>query len=116
MCVRNQLGQSGLDSLSEEELLDKVKEVFVKKRNRMINRFKLRGLQQGPEQPVQQYVGMLKQVARTCKFNMPCSNRGCNETCDFSEEMVLDQLVQGLNDEEIQKKSPGLQGRRFYPF
>ena len=98
------LGQSGWDSLSEEELLDKVKEVFIKKRNRMINRLKLRGLQQGPEQPVQQYVGMLKQVARTCKFNMPCHNRVCNEICDFSEEMVLDQLVQGLNDEEIQKK------------
>ena len=93
MILFGRLGQSGWDSLSEEELLDKVKEVFVKKRNRMINRLKLRGLQQGPEQPVQQYVGMLKQVARTCKFNMPCHSRVCNEICDFSEEMVLDQLV-----------------------
>ena len=35
---------------------------------------------------------------------MPCHSRVCNEICDFSEKMVLDQLVQGLNDEEIQKK------------
>ena len=68
------LGQSGWDSLSEEELLDKVKEVFVKKRNRMINRLKLRGLQQGPEQPVQQYVGMLKQVARLKKIHGASQN------------------------------------------
>ena len=98
------LGQTEWDRLTESELLDTVKEVFVKKRNRMVNRLKLRSIRQGPDQPVQQYVGMLKQAARTCQFTIKCIGESCNKVCDYSEEMVLDQLVQGLNDEDIQKK------------
>ena len=48
------LGQAGWDELTEDTLLDMVKEVFVKRRNRMINCLKLRNLRQGPDQPVQQ--------------------------------------------------------------
>ena len=49
----SRLGQTGWNLLTEQTLLDTVKEVFVKRRNRMINRLKLRNLKQGPEQPVQ---------------------------------------------------------------
>ena len=98
------LGQAGWDKLTEPELLNAVKDVFVKKRNRMVNRLKLRGIKQGPDQPIQQYVGALKQAARTCQFTTKCTEELCDGVCDYSEEMVLDQLVQGLNDDEIQKK------------
>ena len=98
------LGQAGWDQLTEDTLLEEVKEVFVKRRNRMINRLKLRNLKQGPDQPVQQYVSSLKQIARTCKFTMVCSSEACDRQNDYSEEMVLDQLTMGLNDDEIQKK------------
>ena len=98
------LGQEGWDILTEETLLDNVKEVFVKKRNRMINRLKLQSQVQGPDQPVQQYIAALKQIARTCKYRVKCSKDGCDQNVDYSNEMVLDQLVKGLNDDEIQKK------------
>ena len=109
----SRLGQAGWDLLTEQTLLDTVKEVFVKRRNRMINRLKLRNLKQGPEQPVQQYVASLKQISRTCKFSIECSADHCNQKNDFSEEMVLDQLVQGLNDDEIQKKVLSIQEENF---
>ena len=98
------LGQTGWDGLTEETLLTSVKDVFVKKRNRMINRLKLQGLMQGPDQPVQQYVASLKQIARTCQYSIKCSKEGCNTVVDYSSEMVLDQLIRGLNDDDIQKK------------
>ena len=107
------LGQAGWDLLTEDTLLEAVKNVFVKRRNRMINRLKLRKLVQGPDQPVQQYVGSLKQIARTCKFSVECSADGCQNKNDFSQEMVLDQLVMGLNDDEIQKKVLGVKEENF---
>merc|ERR1711867_266800 len=107
------LGQEGWDELTEDTLLDIVKEVFVKRRNRMINRLKLRNLKQRPDQPVQQYVSSLKQIARTCKFTMACSADGCSRQNDYSEEMVLDQLTMGLNDDEIQRRVLGCKEENF---
>ena len=70
----------------------------------MVNRLKLKRLVQGPDKPVQQFVASLKQVARTCKYTVKCTAEGCVQDVDYSNEMVLDQLVGGLNDDEIQKK------------
>ena len=98
------LGSEGWALLTEETLLQEVKNVFVKKRNRMVNRLKLHNLIQGDEQPVQQYVAVLKQIARTCQFSVECSREDCNTRVDYSQEMVLDQLVRGLQDSEIQRK------------
>ena len=61
-------------------------------------------MKQGPENPVQKYVGHLNRIAWTCHFYMTCSADNCDNKYDFSNEMVLDQLIQGLNDDDIQKK------------
>ena len=70
----------------------------------MVNRMKLRSLKQGPDQLVKQYLGHLKQIARSCHFLMTCSSGTCEQKNNCRDEMVLYQLVQGLNDDEIQKK------------
>ena len=70
----------------------------------MINRMKLRSFKQGHDQPVKQYVGQLKQIARMCQFLRTCSWGTCIQRNDYSDEMVLDQLEQGLNDNEVQMK------------
>ena len=98
------LGQTEWDKLDEKGLLREVKDMFVKKRNRMVNRLKLQGLVQGDDQPVQQFIATLKQVARTCQYYVKCTSASCRATIDYSQEMVLDQLVRGLNDNEIQRK------------
>ena len=41
------LGKEGWEALTEEGLLDNMKEVFMKRRNWMINRMKLRSLKKG---------------------------------------------------------------------
>ena len=70
----------------------------------MVNRLKLHNLLQGEDQPVQQYVDSLKQIARTCQFSVKCTADGCDTVVDYSQEIVLDQLVRGLNDDDVQKK------------
>ena len=104
MILFGRLGQAGWDQLTEKTLLEEVKNVFVKKRNRMVNWLKLHNLLQGEDQPVQQYVAMLKSIARTCKYTVNCPGDNCDTRVDYSEEMVLDQLVRGLFDSEIQRK------------
>ena len=104
MILFGRLGQAGWDQLTEKTLLEEVKNVFVKKRNRMVNWLKLHNLLQGEDQPVQQYVAMLKSIARTCKYTVDCPGDNCDTRVNYSEEMVLDQLVRGLFDSEIQRK------------
>ena len=37
-------------------------------------------------------------------FNEKCTSDGCDTIVDYSQEIVFDQLVRGLNNEDIQKK------------
>lgn len=78
------LSKEGLGTLTKQGLLDHIKEVFVKRHNRVINRVKLWALKQCPDQPVKQYVGSLKQMARICQFSMSCSSGICNQKTDYS--------------------------------
>ena len=61
---------------------------------------------QGPYEPVQQYLATLKQTARICLFNFKCTapNDACDHVNNYEDEMVLDQLVNGLYDPDIQAK------------
>ena len=44
---------------------------------------------------------------------MVCSADGCGRQNDYSEEMVLDQLTMGLNDDEIQRRVLGCKEENF---
>ena len=68
------LGQTEWDKLTETTLLKQVEDMFLKKRNRMVNRLKLHGMNQDLDQPIQQYMASLKQIARSCKFSVKCKN------------------------------------------
>ena len=65
------------------------------------------------DQPIQQYVASLKQIARTCKFSVKCKNTDCAGDVDYADEIVLDQLVKGLNDEDIQAKVLSMEEANF---
>jgi hypothetical protein len=77
---------------------------MVKKRNKLVNRQKLNNIIQGPEEPVQMFVANLKSMASTCLFSTKCTEAACGKNVDFSDDMVLYQLIRGLNDEEIKLK------------
>jgi hypothetical protein len=104
--IFNRLGTDGWEALTEEQLLEAVKEMFLRKKNRFVNRIKLTRIMQGPDEPVQQYLATLKQTARTCLFNFKCTapNDACDHVNNYEDEMVLDQLVNGLYDPDIQAK------------
>ena len=50
------------------------KEMVVKIRNRLVMQLQLKKISQGPDQPVQTYLASLKSVARTCKFQVKCTD------------------------------------------
>ena len=53
---------------------------------------------------VQTYLASLQSVARTCKFSVKCTDESCGKSVDYTDAMVLQQLICGLADEEIQRK------------
>ena len=50
--IFNRLGTDGWEALTEEQLLEAVKEMFLRKKNRFVNRIKLTRIMQGPDEPV----------------------------------------------------------------
>ena len=59
---------------------------------------------QGPDQPIQSFLANLKPIARNCKFQVPCPADACKQSVDYTDKMVLQQLIYGLADEEIHRK------------
>ena len=46
-------------------------------------------------------------MARNCKFQMECTTATCKQSVDFTDRMVLQQMIRGLADDEIQRKILG---------
>ena len=84
--------------------MEAAKGMVVKTRNRLVMQLQLKKILQGPDQPVQTYLASLKSVARTCKFQVKCTDDLCGKTVDYTDAMVLQQLIYGLAYEEIQRK------------
>ena len=53
--------------------MEAAKGMVVKTRNRLVMQLQLKKLLQGPDQPVKTYLASLKSVARTCKFQVKCT-------------------------------------------
>ena len=44
---------------------------------------------------------MLKGQAKLCQFRVTCPAPACDTVVDYSEEVIMDQLIRGINDKEI---------------
>ena len=73
--------------LTEEELLKKAKQLFVKSRNKLVHRLKPPWCR-GGEEFITSFETRLKPVARTGKFQMECV--ACKGQADYTDHMVLD--------------------------
>ena len=62
---------------------------------------------QGPDQPVQSFLADLKPISRNCNFKIECTAASCKQSVDFTDRMVLQQMIYGLADDEIQRKILG---------
>ena len=93
------------ETLEEKQLIDLVKKVSVKPENIWIARELLHTMKQDVGEPVTSYAARLRGQARLCGFKaeVQCARAGCNQlnTYDFTDTVVMGNLVRGLSDNEI---------------
>ena len=82
---------------TEEEMLEPMKKLGVRKRNALLNKVHFLNMAQNDGEPAKHYVARLKGQAATCDFKLPTG------VTDYTEQMVQHQLVRGLNDPQIQE-------------
>ena len=111
MLVVGKYGEGSYTTMTEDALINAVKEMVVRTRNRMVTRHKLRKMIQSHDQPVQTFLSSLKATARLCEYKVKCEDEMCGKFVDFTDEMVMEQLMVGLADDATQKKlfmKPGI--------
>ena len=100
--VYARLGDQKYKELTEADLLKEARQLVVKSRNKLVHRLKLGAMVQGGDEPITSFETRLKPVARTGRFQVECV--ACQGQADYTDEMVLDNLIRGLADEEIKRK------------
>ena len=86
-------------NMTEQNLIACTKKLAVKVESKLIHRIKMGQAVQPPGTGVNNFLANLKGLARQCDFTVTCS--GCEAKTDYSEEVIGDQLVRGLDDQDI---------------
>ena len=90
-----------LASSGEETVLKNIKTLAVRKENVMAARVKLQQMRQDRDEPVRAFAARLRGQAGVCSFSIKCPSDTCGSSVDYSDIMIHDALIRGLNDEEI---------------
>ena len=91
------------EGLTELELIDAVKRIAVKSENVWCLREKLHNMTQDTGEPVSNYTARLRGQARMCGYSMVCVRVGCTQDNDFTDTVIMGELVRGLADPEIKQ-------------
>ena len=67
----------------------------------MVNRVKLGTLMQEKGEPVRKFAGRICSLATVSEYNVQCTT--CEVSIPYTEPVILDQIIAGLADLEIQK-------------
>ena len=67
--------------------------------SKLVHRIRMGQSTQSPGQSIRNFHATLKGQAKLCQFRVSCPD--CNTVVDYSEEVILDQLVRGIGDKEI---------------
>ena len=62
---------------------------------------------QGAEEPIQTFLARVKPIARNCGFKRTCKSRTCQRPVDYTDEIVLMQMLTGMADNDIKRKVLG---------
>lgn len=89
-----------LTTQNEATVLNNIKSLVVRARNPLVSVVELMRLHQGSDQPVQTFLAQVKSTARHCMFKVKCT---CELNVDYTDQMVLHQLLVGLYDNEVQE-------------
>ena len=90
---------STLSNLPEEDLLNSIKQCAVQGKSKNVHRYEFSQFAQEQNQSPQSYVASLKAKADLCCFSVKCK---CENTVSYAEQMVIDQMITGLVDKQIQ--------------
>ena len=71
------------------------------KKNKAVNRVKVGTLRQNKGKPVRKFFGRVRSLAAESEYAVKC--KGCNKDVNNSEEVIMDQVIRGLSNSEIQK-------------
>ena len=95
---------SGANEANDENaVLAQLKQIAVSKRNITVNRVKLGTLKQDRGETVRKFAGRVKSLASVSGYTVKCSKTGCNTDVVYQEPVIIDQVIRGLSDSEIQK-------------
>lgn len=87
-----------LTSLPEQTVLANIKTLAVRQENIMVARVQLQNMCQDRDEPVRAFAARLRGQAGVCNYKVDCS---CSLAVDFSDVIVRDSLIRGLEDEDI---------------
>jgi hypothetical protein len=95
-----------LEHKSEADILATIRSLSVRQENSMVSRLALHNMCQDREEGVRNFAARLRGQADVCKFVVKCS---CDPATDvnYTNQMVRDVLIRGLNDQEIQQEILG---------
>ena len=65
--------------------------------------FERKAMTQDTGEPVSNWSARLRGQARLCEYTLECSKAGCDQENDFSETVIMGELVRGLADPEIKQ-------------
>ena len=110
-CLENDLAKlvynenAAPEKLNESDLLALIEKVAVQPENIWVTREVLHSMKQDSGEPISSFAARLKGQARLCGFTQEvgCSMVGCEgtSTVDFTEVVVMGEVVRGLADPEI---------------
>ena len=95
---------SSLQTLDEDGLLEKIRSVAVIGKNKAVHRKEFYEIHQAPDEPINRFVAKLRSKAERCNFTQKCSKNDCDQSNNYGDEMVKDQMVCGLYDKDIQQE------------
>ena len=94
---------SGISATSEKDLLAELKQISVSKRNKAVNRVKLGQMKQDRGEPIRKFSGRVRSLASVSGYAVKCSKADCNTNVSYTEQVIMDQVITGLADTEIQR-------------
>ena len=68
-----------------------------------VNRIKLNTLKQNCGEPVRVFADRVRRLASLCEYTIICTKADCMEMVNYTESVIMDQIICGLVDTEIQR-------------
>ena len=90
-----------VNDMSEDDLTAAIKTLAVKVESKLVHRIRMGQSTQTPGHSIRNFHAVLKGQAKLCQFKVTCPAPACDTVVDYSEEVILDQLVRGISDKDI---------------